>query len=1505
MIGAIIDILKKTLFWLLTSIVSLFLILFLILQISPVQNYLKDKIVGTINTKTGQEIQLDNINIKWFDQITLSGLQVMDYKENILLKAKEVDIDYHISNLLVNNHLYLDGVIISDGVFNLVNYKDTLNVNLIEFINAMKSLKETENKPDSLKRPLKVTVKQIDLHGFNTYIRNEKIASTKSSDKIDFSDFGINISEASFYDFRVKKDTIEAVIGYLIGNESQTGFKIQELHTDFLITNKLLSLENFHFKTPNSVIEDSFSFRYNSFLDLNHFNERVNFTLKLTGSRIDMYDLSYILNVPRRHELFYADAKISGEMSRLNVDDLVLGYNHSTKIRGSVEFFGLPQINEAFIDARITSGYLHPDDFSIYLGEFSENVKALGQIEFNGRFLGFLNDFVANATFNTEKGKVTSDINLKFPGEFADAKYSGGLVLESFNAGAFIQNKKLLQKVNLEGNIDGQGFRIDNASFLLDAEITDTGINGYSYDFIKANGRFAASYFQGSLYVDDPHCKINGVGTLNLGIFPEQIEVRAFVDQLDFKDLGLSDEDISLKTSVYANVTGLNIDSLIGKIYLDSTTLAWEDKEITLDTIAVESERNEGIRSIYIELAEANMELTGDFYFSQLTKDIGLLASEIKSYFDPDFDQRMVKARDTSNLSRYTVDFAFNYQNINPYLDFLVDDLLVSEGGIVEGTYYQRENATLFLYGEVDSLQYKGIKYYENILEANASKDVDSLGIIANIYLHSERQEWKKIPETRDLSLEAVWFNNKVTLQTNIKQPENKNSAQINSELKIQRDKLVFTFMPSNMVAFGERWFFNPYNRIEIRENEIFTDNLEVYNGEQAIRLEGIFSDKAETDLKLDFKDFELKSISSITPFSLSGNLTSTIELKRNAQDSTYRLLSEVKLRTLVFDDLLIGNVYGSSDWVDGLDGLSLDLVVERESVRTINVEGFYYPYKEDNQLEVGIAFDQANIKMVEPLFTQMFSNIGGEASGSIRITGSLEYPLLNGKSTVNNGRFTFDYLNTNYVFDGDITFDNEEIGFQGIDIRDRNGDHASISGHVRHKGFKDFKLNLGIDATRFLFLNTTDQDNNLYYGSAKGTGNISVTGPANDLLIEAKMKTESGTKIYIPIEDGEDFDQKEYISFVNLRDSTNQVDLKEIVRNTISGVRLDFDLDITNDAYMELIFDIKTGDIIRGRGNGNINMTLDTQGDFQLFGDINIVEGGYNFTIPNFINKEFSIQPGSTITWYGDPYAGILNLKAIYRQMASLADYDVQQEGAQGVHQRYPFLVILDLQGDMLSPKIDFEIKIDETQVQPEATDQARISLINNDEQELKRQVFSLLILRKFSPRNGFSIGGGAVGSSLSEFLSNQFSYFISQVDENLEVDIDLSTYKDTDAFNTFQLRLAYTFFDGRLRVSGGGLVSQSGGNSDPGDGFIGDWSVRYLLTKDGHLRIKAFSQAKRRIASANSTSANLFRETGVSFQYIKSFNEFSELLRKSREESIEETSEESAESKPTSSIK
>ena len=130
-------------------------------------------------------------------------------------------------------------------------------------------------------------------------------------------------------------------------------------------------------------------------------------------------------------------------------------------------------------------------------------------------------------------------------------------------------------------------------------------------------------------------------------------------------------------------------------------------------------------------------------------------------------------------------------------------------------------------------------------------------------------------------------------------------------------------------------------------------------------------------------------------------------------------------------------------------------------------------------------------------------------------------------------------------------------------------------------------------------------------------------------------------------------------------------------------------------------------------------------------------------------------------------------------------------------------------------------------------------------DEQELNRQVFSLIILRRFSPPESFNTSGSIV-NSVSELLSNQLANFVSQVDENLEIDVDLSTFDDA-AYNTFQLRLSYTFLNGRLRVTRDGTFYGSQNSSiapnntgNQVSAIAGDWTVDYLLTADGKLKIK-----------------------------------------------------------------
>ena len=49
-------------------------------------------------------------------------------------------------------------------------------------------------------------------------------------------------------------------------------------------------------------------------------------------------------------------------------------------------------------------------------------------------------------------------------------------------------------------------------------------------------------------------------------------------------------------------------------------------------------------------------------------------------------------------------------------------------------------------------------------------------------------------------------------------------------------------------------------------------------------------------------------------------------------------------------------------------------------------------------------------------------------------------------------------------------------------------------------------------------------------------------------------------------------------------------------------------------------------GDVIEGNGNGNLRLEIGEDGFFKIFGDVNIEEGEYLFTMQNIVNKNFKI---------------------------------------------------------------------------------------------------------------------------------------------------------------------------------------------------------------------------------------------------------------------------------------
>lgn len=166
-------------------------------------------------------------------------------------------------------------------------------------------------------------------------------------------------------------------------------------------------------------------------------------------------------------------------------------------------------------------------------------------------------------------------------------------------------------------------------------------------------------------------------------------------------------------------------------------------------------------------------------------------------------------------------------------------------------------------------------------------------------------------------------------------------------------------------------------------------------------------------------------------------------------------------------------------------------------------------------------------------------------------------------------------------------------------------------------------------------------------------------------------------------------------------------------------------------------------------------------------------------------------------------------------------------------------------------------------------------------DEQELNRQVFSLLILRRFSPPDAFSTSG-SISNSVSELLSNQLSYWLTQVDQNLEIDLDLGTL-DNEAFNTFQLRLSYSFLNGRLRVTRDGSFNNEYNRSDVAN-MLGDWTVDYILTADGKFKVKMYSRSNYSQIN-NTLGTQTAVTTGVSLLHTQSFNQLKDLLHMARD--------------------
>lgn len=1452
------------------------LLLFVIaLQVPFVQTKLTRQLTKHITEKTGFDTSISKVQIRWWDAVSLKEVLIYDQQDSLMIKVQEIYIDFSIKGLLDGDNPGLDQVKIINGNVRIIDHQNADNINITTFFDELNGLFPKSN---STKESVKFSIGNVFLEETSLDIlnyTNRPINEGFDYNKLKFRDLLIDAD-----DFYTYKADIGFKTNLFRGIETTSGIVIQQLKTNFTYTPTFMEFDQLFLKSNETEIKDYLKFSYLSERALSYFDEEVLIHANLNQSTLDIKDLTYFTNqIPDIKDKITLSGEIKGEINNLFSDQLLLRFGERSALFGKFSIKGLPYLDNTFFKMTLINSILNSTDLKPYISDDAvTEINKFKDIRFDTDFSGYISDFTANGNFQTDIGQMIGKLNYKF--ENNKPTYNGSVELKNLDLGVLLEDKENFQKVSLTGQIKGSGLTLETALLQIDADINKLGIYNYDYVNIQSNATYGKDLFSGKLRVNDPNLRADFDGIMDLREHKDSIRLTVRVDTAFLQELNIIDRDLFITGKINMNTKGITLDDIEGIARFSDLNLSYEGRNLFIDNFFFQSLFTDQSRVVSLNSDYLVAGMSGNFKTQQLIQDVETLSKQYWALLTNSSEPKSKIAN--TDFDPYNIDLNINFIDINPLINLIEPKAFISKNTLFEGAFYQTpSNTILNLFSSIDTIYYDGNFLFETNLDFNTSKLINSKDVLASFYIFSKQQKLTNGLSFNNLGIEAIWDESKIDLTYNQDQFSTDSYFKLSSEIRIFSNQTSIIIAPSELKILDKTWQFAKNNQINIANGDVKFDNIKLINEDQFISLNGNISSDPEQILKLQLNKLNLDFFNTLSLKSFEGTANGIFAFSNLYQD--LGINGNLNVRDFYINNFLIGDIDAATFLTD--NKINLELSNFRNKKKVIGLSG--YVDNRDEGISLKTNLNGANISILEPFLSDYLTQMGGTVDGELDISGTINAPVVLGSARVNSGTLKINYLNTLYTIDGNLLFGNNEISFRELLLKDVNGNLARMRGGITHDRFRDFLLDISSNLENFQVLNTSAKDNELFYGTAYVSGTLKIFGAANNLDINARATSKANTRIIIPLGSSNVQAQEDFINIINVRRDTIQkeISIKSVEKLAINNVRMNFELDITPDAYTEIQIDPRTGENIQGRGRGVLTLKIDTQGNFSMLGNYEITEAKYNFSLYNIIRREFVVQSGGRISWFGDPYEGVMDLRAIYQESISLQNLQNNQiTGTElddpQLRRRWPLKVIMDLKGDILSPDIAFDFDFTEF---PEGALQTYISAfknrIANDEQEKNRQVFSVIMMRSFSPEGQFSGVGNIASSNLSQLLSSQLNSFISQVDQNLEVDIDLATL-DQSALETFQLRVAYTFLDGRLRVTRDGGFTDLQGNADI-NSIAGDWNAEYLITQDGRYRMRIYNRNNFNTFTSLSLSRNV-ATYGISLSQNLAFNSFQELLKK-----------------------
>ena len=1421
----------------------------MLFSIPAIQTSLGSYATGKINEAYGTDIEIEKAGLQFNGDVELKSILIKDHFEAPMISVSKLNTSVLSFVKMINNELVFGDIDLYNLFFHIKTYKGESDTNLDIFV----------DKFDKQNPPEKAGLFMLSSSSLN--IKNSVFRLTDENKDspivLDFTDLTVLAT-----DFLISGVDIDANFKRLSFIDSR-GIALRNIETVFSYTPTQMSFSDLGIETESSLISGNLQFDYQR-EDLNSFSEKVFISGFFKNSSLDLGEFNLLYDEFGVNQKVQLNTAFSGTLKDLQFEQFNLKTNSNTSIIGE---FHINELFESSSDSFLLDGQFDEisssyEELTALLPRVLGNTipsafNALGRFNLSGRTKITNESVQAVMDISTEIGSLFIDLNLNEIEVIDNASYEGQIRFTDFDLGRAI-GEPAIGLVTSSLRVVGSGFRKESISCNINGGVSSFLFQDYSYSDLQVSGVVTDKVFNGQLDAADPNLKLNFSGLVDFSNNENIYDFSAIIDYANLNALKLvrRDQTSVLTGQMAVDMKGTSIDDVYGVLsFKDALYVNQNDSYEFKDFEITSTFDSNKSRTIQVNSPEiVNGSLKGEFRIHELPKLMRNSIGDIYTKFNS------FEVLENQYLN-------FNFKIYNKIVELFYPDLQLGPNTSVKGRVESDPKNFKLTF---KSPAIKTNDFFANKIKVQLIND----NPLFNSYVEvdSLATAYYKVSE---FSLINVTLNDTLYIKSEFKGGEkSKDSFDLNLYYSIDEfNKSVVGVKKSTVIFKNTPWRINnsqdSQNKISFDRDfkEVMVDNLNMTYADEEILFNALIQDSDDKNIDLDFKNVDLAKVTPlIKNLKLEGRLNGSLNISQ--LKSVYLPKTSLTVDNLEVNDFNLGSFKAAIQGNQSLTNYDVNISLKEDANESLSVVGTLDVSGDNSNLDLDISFNDFILDPLNPFGADVITNIRGGISGFANVSGQLEKPQIEGRLVLNKGGLAIPYLNVGYDFEEAtaISLKNQSFIFDKALMSDIDyQSNAYLNGSISHNNFSNWSLDLTIDSDRFLVLNTIEQDESLYYGTAFIDGDIDISGPTDQLFIEANVGTSEGTIFKIPLNDSEILSESSYVSFISPDQKTTKTTARDFELDDVKGLEMEFNMDINDNAEIEIVIDKQTGSSIIGRGNGSMLAQINTKGKFQMFGDFIVLSGIYNFSFGRIIQKKFKVVKDGTLAWDGSPLNADINIKALYEGInvnpSTLLDNPINQS--------IPTEVEVHLTGKLENPDLNFDIRFPSVNstLNSELADRLR------DKDRKEFQALSLLATGAF--RSELTLDSQDAFGLVSDGVTSMLNDLFADDENKVQLGIDLDLGKTTPEYET-DSRLGVTvstkisdnvLINGKVGVPVGGVSETT---------VAGDFEVEVLLNEDRTLSLKFFNREN----SIQNFGEQIGYTQGVGLSYNIEFDNLKELL-------------------------